>query len=190
MNELSARLVELRKTREMSQADLAKAIGVSQGMISRIETAELPPSDLKLLSRIAKVLGVPASELIPEELRTLLQGSDNEGMFFAFCPNPKCPRNKLEFHDDEPVLYWSSGQRFPSEAFVEVNYCRSCGEELIKECKNCKRRLNEADTRYCITCGTQICQRPTAAEWQEIRKMKPPPPTSEESHFKPDEIPF
>ena len=53
---LAKSLIELRRRKNFSQAQLAKKAGTRQPVISRIETATVKPS-LGLLERIAQALG-------------------------------------------------------------------------------------------------------------------------------------
>jgi hypothetical protein len=94
--------------------------------------------------------------------------------FYAFCPNPLCERNEAGTKiDDSPYVKWTSGREYFSEEFAETNYCESCGTQLIKECPSCGKRLSRAGTRFCITCGAPVVERPTHEEWEEIRKLAP-----------------
>ncbi len=54
----------LRRTKELSQATLAKKTGVTLGWIGRVERGVHLPN-LKLLFKIAKALGVQTRDLIP-----------------------------------------------------------------------------------------------------------------------------
>ncbi len=51
-----------RARRDMTQAALAKKVGVHQVTIARLETGARRPS-MRLLHRLAKALGVPVTEL-------------------------------------------------------------------------------------------------------------------------------
>ena len=53
---LAKNIIELRKKRNLSQAELAKKVGTKQPVISRLETASVKPS-IALLERIAQALG-------------------------------------------------------------------------------------------------------------------------------------
>jgi len=57
----------LRRTKEISQATLAKKTGVTLGWIGRVERGVHLPN-LKLLFKIAKALQVKVKDLIPIEL--------------------------------------------------------------------------------------------------------------------------
>ena len=59
--ELAIRIRALRKIRRMTQAELARRLGVSQGILSRWETGRHePPSDI--LAQLAGIAGLPVSE--------------------------------------------------------------------------------------------------------------------------------
>ena len=53
-----------RRHRDMSQAELAGASGVTQQTISKVETADICPHD-RLKSRLAEALDVPTAVLFP-----------------------------------------------------------------------------------------------------------------------------
>jgi transcriptional regulator with XRE-family HTH domain len=61
---LARNLKRIRKDREMTQEELAERVGVSLGWISRIERGVNSPN-LKLLTKIARTLGVKVKDLIP-----------------------------------------------------------------------------------------------------------------------------
>lgn len=61
---VSERIRTFRKQAKMTQVDLAKASGLPQSHISRLENAEHSPSFLTL-EKIAKALSIPVSELDP-----------------------------------------------------------------------------------------------------------------------------
>jgi DNA-binding XRE family transcriptional regulator len=54
-----------RRARDLTQAEIAVALGVDQGTIANIETGKRPPS-WKLAARIAKLTGIPARKLRPD----------------------------------------------------------------------------------------------------------------------------
>jgi transcriptional regulator with XRE-family HTH domain len=64
MTPIRLRLQELREARELSQLALAKASGVSQSLISRIESGELPNVTLEVLEKLADALSVPPADLL------------------------------------------------------------------------------------------------------------------------------
>lgn len=57
---------ELRKSKGLTQVELAKKLDITQACLSEIETGVTDPS-LKLLKKWAKELGVRISELIDED---------------------------------------------------------------------------------------------------------------------------
>jgi transcriptional regulator with XRE-family HTH domain len=59
---LGARLKSIRKAKGLTQADLAKAIRVSQGYLSRIEKGEMPNAEL--LYKICSILEVSEAHLL------------------------------------------------------------------------------------------------------------------------------
>jgi transcriptional regulator with XRE-family HTH domain len=162
----------LRKKKKFSQARLAELAGVSQATISRLEKEEQKP-DLKLLGKIAQALEVELSEIVPEDLLNSLLGQTHQEAFYAFCPNPFCERNETGLNKDGTAfVMWKSGQRHHVERYNEVNFCTRCGTDLVKECPSCKRMLEDQGSRYCISCGSKITERPTEEEWKQITETE------------------
>ena len=175
----------------MSQSELACYVGVSQATISRLEATETYPTNIRLLSKIANTLKVSLDALLPEEaLREMLSSSGDT--FCAFCPNPFCKRNEHGLTQKGTVkVNWQSWQIYDSERFDRINFCLQCGEELVKECRNCKSRFESKDTRFCTTCGEKVCNRPTEAEVKQIRSIhKPLEPPPEPLSPSDESIPF
>lgn len=179
-------LGELRKAKELSQQEVAVALGISQATISRIENGESFPSDVRQLAKLAKLLDVPMSELLaalPDDFSAATAG---ETPFYAFCSNPFCESNRLLRTDGKDFVKWASGEQQAGMFFDEVNFCDSCGGELTKDCKNCRRPLTKL-SKYCIKCGEQIYIRPTPDEWKRIKtildRQEPKAPPSEDIPF-------
>lgn len=62
----AARLRELRRSRGMTQAELARQSHVTLSYIGKLEAGNSAPG-LDLIDRLAKALGVRLSEMLPEE---------------------------------------------------------------------------------------------------------------------------
>jgi transcriptional regulator with XRE-family HTH domain len=63
MRELAARVVEIRKERGITQIELAKTLGVTQSMVSRIERGELRLNG-EVIVKLAKLYKVSTDELL------------------------------------------------------------------------------------------------------------------------------
>jgi len=61
---LGRHLQKIRKSKKITQEQLAEKIGTSQTWIAYIETGRYTPN-LKMFEKIAKVLGVQVKDLIP-----------------------------------------------------------------------------------------------------------------------------
>jgi transcriptional regulator with XRE-family HTH domain len=61
----SARLKELRAARGMTQADLAKAAGVTETYIGKLEAGRAAPG-IDMVARLAKGLSTTVADLLPE----------------------------------------------------------------------------------------------------------------------------
>lgn len=59
------RIKELRQIKELTQAELANRLGVSQGAIQKLESGVVD-LDLKWMSSISKALGTQPYELLPQ----------------------------------------------------------------------------------------------------------------------------
>lgn len=176
----------LRKREEMSQDDLAQAIGHSQATVSRLEDLEKSPSDLKLLSKLARALSEPLADLLPQSFADEIFPANREDTFFAFCPNPFCSGNSTGRKENGNVYSsWKSNTQHSSEDYDTINYCGSCGTDLVKECSNCKRRISSGFPKFCVSCGNEISNRPTPEEWKKIEESHPKPTGSNG-----DDIPF
>ena len=71
MSALSEKIKELRKAKGMTQAELAKELGVKTGTISNYETGKSVPSEANL-KKLSEVLGeeLVADEKKPKEAKT------------------------------------------------------------------------------------------------------------------------
>jgi transcriptional regulator with XRE-family HTH domain len=92
----AARLRQLRNSRGMTQADLARKASVTPSYVSRLEGAKVAPG-IDMIERLAVVLGVLPADLLPtddspdplpilkdqakEMLATLLERGDREAFF-------------------------------------------------------------------------------------------------------------
>ena len=57
-------LRELRRSKDVSQRDLAEKVGVDFSYISKLENDRLPPPAADTIVKLCKELGVPADELL------------------------------------------------------------------------------------------------------------------------------
>jgi transcriptional regulator with XRE-family HTH domain len=63
-SKVKRKIKRLREERKMSQLELAKTSGVAQGYISALEAGTKVNPGLDVLSKLAKALGVPLTELL------------------------------------------------------------------------------------------------------------------------------
>lgn len=61
---LGKRIKKAREDAGLSQEHLSKETGITQAHVSKIETGYFPRSDIHLIGRIAKVLGVSIDSLV------------------------------------------------------------------------------------------------------------------------------
>ena len=64
---LTLKLKEYRERKDLSQAQLAKAVGVRQATISDLETGKSRRIALDLLEKLARVLGVKPASLLADD---------------------------------------------------------------------------------------------------------------------------
>lgn len=67
----------MRKRRNMTQIDLANAIGVTQGTIQKLETGKNDLT-LKMMRKIAKVLNCEPWELLPLDMQPQINPNEVE----------------------------------------------------------------------------------------------------------------
>jgi transcriptional regulator with XRE-family HTH domain len=63
MRDLAARIVKIRKEKGITQVELAKTLGVTQSMVSRIEQGELRLNG-EVIIKLAKLYNVTTDELL------------------------------------------------------------------------------------------------------------------------------
>lgn len=164
-------IAEWRKNANYSQAELAHELEISQSSVSRLESMDVCPDDFRLLSKLARALHRELTEIIPDYLQESILPRNDSNVFYAFCDNPFCDSNEHLIRDGRPYVNWKSSKSFPSELFQYKNFCPRCGNDLIKECPNCKRRLEERFTRFCGACGAKMTDHPTEDEWARIASL-------------------
>ncbi len=64
---MKTRVLEFRKSKGMTQAELAKAAGVGLSAIRRLEIGTADGMTLKTIIKVARALEVSVSELLKEE---------------------------------------------------------------------------------------------------------------------------
>jgi transcriptional regulator with XRE-family HTH domain len=164
MEEFGSQIAELRKSMQMSQAELAMAAGVSQATISRLESSAATPSDIRLLAKLAKALKQPLTDFLPQNAVFV-----PDQVFYAFCPNPICNKNTLDRTGPlRRLVLWTSWRPYPSEDFENINFCGACGKELVKECPECRLRFVEEASEYCTRCGHKINNQPTQEQLNQL----------------------
>ena len=67
--EFAISMIYARKSKNMTQKQLSKMTGISQGKLSKIENGEANPT-LKVMSKIANALGMNIS-LVPKQVQML-----------------------------------------------------------------------------------------------------------------------
>lgn len=62
-------LRDLRKAARLKQRDVAKALGITQGAYSQIESGRYKQLSVQLIGTLARLYGVKAEHIISEEMR-------------------------------------------------------------------------------------------------------------------------
>lgn len=193
---VALRVQRLREDRGLKQSELAAKAGISQSTLSRLENTEIRSGGVQIVLKVARALGVTFSELVVgTPMEGLIHDESKSGdSFFAFCPNPFCDLNEPSLNQDGSVrVDWDSSQQFSSSEYEEINYCESCGTELVKECKGCGKRLHRSVSNYCRRCGDPLNRRPTKDEKLLLSKALAKSKSRYESYGEPvsaDDIPF
>jgi transcriptional regulator with XRE-family HTH domain len=166
---IGSRIAKARLALKLSQLELAGALGVSQATISRLESSDEYPKDIRLLAKVARELEIPIAEVFPQGL---FEGTD-AAPFFVFCPNPLCGGNDRTMRDGSPTLSYKAAKHSARE-FDKANYCKLCGTELVKDCPACGRRFTDGISKFCETCGQKIFPEILEDQWEQIRKLAAP----------------
>ncbi len=179
-------VAQIRKDSGVSQEALGDEVGVSQATISRLERSADVPDDARLIAKLSRALDMPVREFMADFDLPRGLGSYQVDGFYAFCPNPACGTNKVtRAPNGSLTLHWRSGEFYGQDTFEETNFCGACGTELLKQCPSCERPLRDAGSKYCVTCGAQINDRPTEDDLAVLRKLHPPLAQPDD-----DELPF
>ncbi len=96
-------LKDLRKSRKLTQAELAQAVGISQTAISLYERGEREP-DMKLLSQFAQLFEVDMNYLLGSEARPAPQSSEEPLTARDQRDIGKKMRSMLELFDSDEAL--------------------------------------------------------------------------------------
>ena len=171
---IGRRIRQQRESLGVTQAALAELTGLSQSTISRIEGGQQRDPGLSELGSIAKALRWTIRDLVDgteveEKLKRANMASDN---FVAFCSNPFCRDNRFDRKaDGTNLVLWASSRTYSIDAFENINYCKFCGEKVVKACPACKRPTSSSGQRFCDFCGEAVNTRPTEEEKERMRKI-------------------
>ena len=80
-SEVGARIRQIRYARDMTQTELAKAVGCSQPSITQIENGRVFPEG-ETLYRLSKALDTPVSQFFPETVPNRILGSSVLGVLW------------------------------------------------------------------------------------------------------------
>ena len=95
---LGYRLQQLRKSKQMSQQDLGKELGVSKVSISGYEKGSRVPS-MEVLIKILKIFDISADYILGRELNVVCEGDTSMQLF------SRCDIDIINTIRDNPRLY-------------------------------------------------------------------------------------
>ena len=124
--EFGERLHRLRKSRKVSQKDLASAIGLSRGAISQYEIGMYEPS-LETLNAIAKVLNVELSELLEDK-----ESKEKPVMLVPIVGNASCGACEINSLQDFTKKAYYNGEFWKESLYCVV----ACGDSMSPEIDN------------------------------------------------------
>ncbi len=167
---LSDRLLAFRKEHSWSQMELAKALDVSQGTISRLETSEGYLPEMRLLTAMAELLVCAVTDLVPKKAPPLAPAPPSP-IFMAFCPNVLCKRNiPWRMPDGSVDINWKSSLTYPVVDFNKIVFCAFCKTKVVKACPSCGMAIGHGGALYCRRCGVEMFAKPTEKEWRKVKK--------------------
>lgn len=123
MNEISTRLKTLRTNRNMTQTDVANALGVTTQAVSRWESQATLP-DIALLVPIADFYGVSTDYLLGHDLSEIEEEILN---YLEYCESSSCRHNSGELNE---LIALTRGmlRKHPSDHRIMLELC----SELFK----------------------------------------------------------
>ncbi len=169
---LGERLAYLRKEADISQSLLAERAGLTQCMLSRLETAgRIQRVPVPVLRALAEGLEMDLAELVkgtPLDRHVKDEVDEDPGRHVVYCPNPICGLNRVHTNSEGWWLEWSSQEAMASSEWQQMDICGRCGTRLIKACPQCGKRIRRAPEFYCSRCGCLIDEGPTVMERKYI----------------------
>lgn len=171
---LHLQLRNARRSRGISQVELAQQVECKQSAISMMEGGRMSALARPTLEKIAAILGV---ELPPEiEAETPSAGAAThvapslpEAPRVRICPNSECPGN-IPYRVGEEVFFLPKGHH------TSGNRCPYCGEVLVGVCPECGAPLHAAGG-CCTECGASLItavQEPASMNeaWLRMRQQQ------------------
>ena len=156
--EFGRKVQEARRSRRISQTELAREVGCFQSAISALEQGDGRKLNDEAIEKISKKFGIPiikppetpsaANADFAPPIPPVPSGAARIVMH-GFCPNPNCPSNHAYTVGEE--LFMKPGKEECDP--VGGTYCVLCGEVLEKKCPSCGAPLNEG--AVCTYCGNR-----------------------------------
>ena len=141
---LAARLREARKAQKRTQAFVAQSIGVTQGLLSRVEDGDFQAISQDNLKKLCSFLGVsldlPTKEMAGPKY-CFTSGCYQNNIFVD-------PQDKLRFM---PIAIRAQG--------ASPKFCPGCGQGLHAACPHCQSPLPQAGA-FCMGCGQALIKVP------------------------------
>lgn len=146
---------QARQARRMTQAELGKLVGCSQGTISNVENGDLDALSDDSLDRLCEVLGIDPSS----RKEAILDEALREVETLAFCSCPVCPRGQTFLTDRLAVR----PAMFRILAGPHGTFCPACGTPLQTQCSECLTPL-VAGAAFCTGCGRPLVEKPPGSK--------------------------
>lgn len=133
IEDIGKRIKQLREEKDMSMADLAKAVNVSRSLISQVEKGAAFPS-LQTVEKLANALGVTMSKLFQVEPHA--KNEDNIVVRSGERKTITFKDSRHKYHVLSPSLYYKDIEFLlfelpPYEDGDELNYFQHEGEEYF-----------------------------------------------------------
>jgi transcriptional regulator with XRE-family HTH domain len=150
--EFCLRVKEERRSRAISQSELAAAVGCKQSAISMFEQGDPTKLSDEAVQKLAEKFSLKLVDFKSSSAAEVQSFSAITKPIYTssrgFCPNPKCPSNE-QYEVEGHIYYYPNRMKADP---VGGRFCAYCGEVLEKVCPNCQKPLH--DGGICSFCAT------------------------------------
>jgi transcriptional regulator with XRE-family HTH domain len=166
---IGEKIKKVREQKGLSQAELAKRVGIGQSYVSKIENQAVKALPPQLVEDLARAFNINIVELLDEtSYATEKIAYLKEGI--GYCPNTSCVGSNItaielaridavEVGMPEAMLGIPDWEPYKTPVIDEdgepINFCIHCGTKLVSECLNCGRKIRPP-SRHCPGCGEAV----------------------------------